>query len=65
VGYYKTYPNILAKAAIEFPQLRELVASYMPPELIAYSVCAALDGIVVDARELPLPDNLLDGLPPL
>jgi hypothetical protein len=64
VGLYRKYPNILAKAAIEFPQLPELIASHMPPELIACNVCAALDGIVVDARELPLPEDLLDGLPP-
>lgn len=64
VESYRRYPNILAKAAIEFPQLPKLIASHMPSELIAYSVCAALDGIVVDTRELPLPDGLLDELPP-
>jgi branched-subunit amino acid transport protein AzlD len=60
VEFCRPYPNILAKAAKEFPQLPELFASYMPPELIAHSVCAALDGVVVDTRELPLPANLLD-----
>ena len=59
VEFCKPYPNILAKAAMEFPQLPELVASHMPPELIADSVCAALDGLVVDTNELPLPSNLL------
>ena len=60
VEFCKPYPNILAKAAMEFPQLPELIASHMSPELIAYSVCAALDGVVVDTNELPLPGNLLD-----
>ena len=59
VEFCKPYPNILVKAAMEFPQLPELVASHMPPELIADSVCAALDGLVVDTNELPLPSNLL------
>ena len=60
VEFCKPYPNILAKAAMEFPQLPELIASHMSPELIAYSVCAALDGVVVDTNDLPLPGNLLD-----
>ena len=64
VEFCKPYPNIAAKAALEFPQLLELIANGMPSELIAYRVCAALDGVVVDARALPLPDNLLEGLPP-
>lgn len=59
VEFCKPYPNILAKAAMEFPQLPELIASHTPSELIAYSVCAALDGVVVDINELPLPGNLL------
>ena len=59
VEFCKPYPNILAKAAMEFPQLPELITSHIPPELIADSVCAALDGLVVDANELPLPSNLL------
>jgi hypothetical protein len=59
VDFCRPYPNILAKAAMEFPQLPELIASHMSPELIAYSVCAALDGVVVDRNELPLPVNLL------
>lgn len=65
VEFCKPYPNIAAKAAQEFPQLLELIANGMPSELIAYRVCAALDGVVVDTRALPLPDNLLEGLPPL
>ena len=60
VKFCKPYPNILAKAAMEFPKLPELIASHMPSELIAYSVCGALDGFVVDTRELPLPNDLLD-----
>ena len=60
VEFCKPYPNILAKAAMEFPQLPKLIASHMPSELIAYSVCAALDGVVVDTIDLPLPGNLLD-----
>ena len=60
VEFCKPYPNILAKAAMEFPQLPKLIASHMPSELIAYSVCAALDGVVVDTNDLPLPGNLLD-----
>lgn len=56
----KPCTNILAKAAMEFPQLPGLIASHMPPELIAYSVCAALDGVVVDTHDLPLPRKLLD-----
>lgn len=59
VEFCKPYPNILAKAAMEFPQLPELITSHIPPELIADSVCAALDGLVVDTKELPLPGNLL------
>jgi len=64
VDFCKPYPNIVAKAALKFPQLPELIASHVPSELIAYSVCAALDGIAVEAQALPLPGNLLDGLPP-
>ena len=60
VEFCKPYPNIAAKAALEFPQLLELIANGMPSELIAYRVCAALDGVVVDTNELPLPSNLLD-----
>ena len=60
VEFCKPYPNILAKAAMEFPLLPELISNHMPPELIAYSVCAALDGVVVDTHECTLPDNLLD-----
>ena len=62
VEFCKPYPNILAKAAIEFPRLPELIASHMPPDLIAISVCAALDGVVEDTHEEPLPGNLLDGI---
>jgi len=65
VEFCKPYPNIAAKAALEFPQLLELIANGMPSELIAYRVCTVLDRVVVDARELPLPGNLLEGLPPL
>lgn len=65
VEFCKPYPNIAAKAAQEFPQLLELIANGMPSELIAYRVCTVLDRVVVDARELPLPGNLLEGLPPL
>ena len=64
VEFCKPYPNILAKAAIEFPRLPELIASHMPPDLIAISVCAALDGVVEDTHEEPLPGNLLDGIAP-
>ena len=64
VEFCKPYPNIAAKAAQEIPQLLELIANGMPTELIAYRVCAALDGVVVDTRALPLPGDLLDGLPP-
>lgn len=64
VAFCKPYPNILAKAATEFPRLPELIASHMPPDLIALSVCAALDGVVDDTHEEPLPDNLLDGIAP-
>ncbi len=64
VEFCKPYPNIAAKAALEFPQLLELIANGMPSELIAYRVCTVLDRVVVDARELPLPGNLLEGLPP-
>jgi hypothetical protein len=64
VEFCSPYPNILAKAAIEFPQLLKLIADHMPPELIACSVCAALDGVVVDAQPLQLPGDLLDGLLP-
>lgn len=64
VEFCKPYPNIAAKAALEFPQLLELIANGMPSELIAYRVRVALDKVVVDARELPLPGNLLEGLPP-
>ena len=60
VEFCKPYPNLVAKAATEFRRLPELIASQMPPELIAYSVCAAMDGVLVDTRELPLPSNLLD-----
>lgn len=60
VDFCLPYPNILAKAAMEFPQLTELIASHMPSVLIAYSVCAVLDGVEVDTLELSLPSNLLD-----
>ena len=60
VDFCKPYRNIVNKAAIEFPKLPELIASHMSPDLIAYSVCAALDGVVVDTNELQLPSNLLD-----
>jgi hypothetical protein len=59
VEFCKPYPNIVAKASKEFPKLPELIASHMSPELVAYCVCAALDGVVVDTNELPLPGNLL------
>ena len=64
VEFCKPYPNILAKAAMEFPQLPELIASHMPPDLIAISVCVALDGTLTDTHEEPLPGNLLDGIAP-
>lgn len=60
VEFCKPYSNILAKAAMEFPKLPELIASPLPPELIADAVCAVLDGVVMATHELPLPDNLLD-----
>ena len=60
VDFCRPYPNILAKAAMEFRQLPELIASHMSSELNAFSVCAALDRFVVDKDELPLPVNLAD-----
>ena len=60
VDFCLPYPNILAKAAMEFPELPEFFANHLPPELIAYRVCAILDGVLVDTCELPLPSNLLD-----
>jgi len=60
VAFCKPYPNIIAKAAMEFPQLAELMAGPMPHEFIAAMVCAALDGFVADAQEVPLPGGLLD-----
>lgn len=60
VEFCKPFPNILAKAQTQYPQLREIIASHMPHELIAHCVCAALDGVEVDTSEIPLPKNLLD-----
>lgn len=60
VQFCKPYPNIVAKAAMEFPELPNLIASALPPGLIADAVCAVLDGTEMDTYELPLPGNLLD-----
>lgn len=60
VRFCKPYPNIVAKAAMEFPKLPDLIASALPPGLIADAVCARLDRVEMDTQELPLPDNLLD-----
>ena len=60
VEFCRPYPNIVAKAAMEFPKLPELLANALPLELIADAVCGVLDGVALDACELPLPDNLLD-----
>lgn len=61
VEFCRPYPNILAKAAIEFPQLPNLIALHLPPEMIADSVCAVLDGFVMNMDELPLPSDFMDG----
>lgn len=60
VQFCKSYSNILAKAAMEFPELPNLIASAFPSVLIADAVCACLDGTKSDTQELPLPNNLLD-----
>ncbi|KJA10528.1 hypothetical protein RP29_11005 [Acidovorax temperans] len=58
--FCRPYPNILAKAAIEFPQLPNLIALHLPPEMIADGVCAVLDGFVMNMDELPLPSDFMD-----
>ena len=58
--FCKPYSNMVAKAAIEFPKLSDLLETAWPSGLIADAVCAVLDGVEIDTHELPLPDNLLD-----
>lgn len=61
VEFCRSYPNIIAKAATEFPKLRELLAMNLPSELVAGGVCAVLDGFAMDMQEIPLPSDFLDG----
>ena len=61
VEFCRPYPNIIAKAATKFPRLPELMAMNLPPDLVAGGVCAALDGLLMDMQELPLPNDFLDG----
>lgn len=58
VAFCTPYLNILRKAATVLPELPQLIAT-LPPEVVAGKVCAVLDGIPADTREVPLPDNLL------
>ena len=58
VDFCKPYPNIIVKAAIELPDLPHLIAA-LPPDLVAYRVCMALDGI---QTENPADGLSLDGL---
>jgi hypothetical protein len=59
---YVTYPNIVSKASIVFPELPALIDAALPAELIATRVSQFLDG---GYTALQVPDVMsIEGLLP-
>jgi hypothetical protein len=47
VDFCLPYRNIVSKAALELPELPDLLTS-LSPALVAHRVCMALDGVTIE-----------------